>query len=336
MVSPGGWPGRARRVAHSRRPPSVRLQAAHHPQPPRRAVIEGTGAADERRRRNRDRHVERAADLGAEERGRRDADDGERHAFDRDAAAEGGRRSSEAPLPEVVADHGDGPVGTQGAPIVLGGERASDDRLDPEHLEHAAACPQSGHLVALAGRGQVEALDAPGERAVEHGVIAQLLPDRIGPVAARTDAVGQRHREQHQAFGLGDRQRPEQQSVDDGEDGAVGADRQGEGHDGHDRDDRRGGQRPQTVAHILGEPLDRPPPPGLAHVFADRADVAEVAAGRIAGGAGAEPVGSLHGGFLIEMKRDLLVELGGTVPPPPPRPHAIDESPRHARSPTPR
>ena len=62
--------------------------------------------------------VERAADVGAEEALRRDADDREGHALDRQASADDVRRAAVPPLPEAVADHRDRAVRPAAARIV--------------------------------------------------------------------------------------------------------------------------------------------------------------------------------------------------------------------------
>ena len=98
----------------------VGSQTDHHVQPPVRAAIErALLAANERLGAERDGDVERAPDVDAEEPGRRDADDRERHAFDHERPADDVRRAAEAPLPEGVADHRDRTIGSAAAPVIV-------------------------------------------------------------------------------------------------------------------------------------------------------------------------------------------------------------------------
>ena len=90
-------------------------------------------------RADRCRDVERAADGGAEEPGRHDADDRERHAIDRQRPADDAGIALKAALPEPLADHQRRPVGTAAAPIVVRRQQPTESRPDAERLEEATA-----------------------------------------------------------------------------------------------------------------------------------------------------------------------------------------------------
>ena len=155
------------------------LQAAHRAEKPdvflverrARAAREGLGA-------ERHRDVERAADLHPEEARRRHADDLERVAVERDAAAEDRRAAGVLTLPESVAEH----RGRRraAAPIVGGGQRASDECRHAEPFEEVAAHPESLRVARLAAGREVERRRVPGERVGEHLLpIAHQFPQRV-------------------------------------------------------------------------------------------------------------------------------------------------------------
>src|SRR5581483_6617525 len=107
----------------------VRLHADHHAQPPRRAVVQRRLApADERLRAEGEGHVERLANVEAEEIRRRHADDGERDAIQRDCAADGVRHATESLLPVAITDHRDGTVLTTAALIIASRQRTAEER----------------------------------------------------------------------------------------------------------------------------------------------------------------------------------------------------------------
>jgi hypothetical protein len=78
------------------------FQAQHHGEPPRRSAVEvRLLAANQRLGPQRNRHVEGAADFRSEKLRRRDADDGEGHAFDDERLADGVGGAAELALPEA-------------------------------------------------------------------------------------------------------------------------------------------------------------------------------------------------------------------------------------------
>ena len=172
---------------------------------------------------------------------RGDPDDGERHPVDRHRASQHPGIAGEAALPVGVADHRHRrPVG--GA-VVVHRERPPEQRGHAEDREVVAADHPAARVLGLGLAPGVHRDVEPagpagrGETAEQRRTAAELGVDRVGEevgakrafghaigatgIADDDELVGRRHRE-----------RPEQQRVDQREDGGVGpdADRQREDH----------------------------------------------------------------------------------------------------------
>jgi hypothetical protein len=87
------------------------------------------------------------------------------------------------PLPEAVADHRDRSGVPAAVEIVIRREDAAAHGGHAEDAEEIAADPQAFREMALAARGQIEAVRAEGQGSGEGLlVIAHLLPDRVGEI----------------------------------------------------------------------------------------------------------------------------------------------------------
>src|SRR5206468_7090141 len=132
-------------------------------------------------------------------------------------------------------------------------------------------------LRLTAGR-EIETRCVPREDAVEQlAPLPDLFPDwiRVG-----ADPSGRIVAEQHELLRRLYRQRPQQQAVDDGEDGGVRADAERERKDGDDRHDRRRPQRTEGQADVVHAGYVRRPAPRLRWraatlLLADECGVAE-------------------------------------------------------------
>ena len=190
-------------------------------------------------------HVDLLADLGPEESGWRDADDGERDSIEQQRLADRVRRAAEPLLPVVVADHGGGTV-RRAPPVVCVGEGPPEDGGDAQDVEEPSARVQAVDELGLSRRRGVEAVGRPCGRAVEEGrTVTNLFPDRIRPRVAVLVEGDDREllRRLH-------RQRPQHQRVEDRKNRRVGADPQRERQDRDGGDDRRRAQRAIGVAEI--------------------------------------------------------------------------------------
>ena len=224
------------------------LQPHHHAQPPVRAAIErALLAADERLRAERDRDVERPADVDAKESRRRDADDRVGDALDRQRLADDVRRARVARLPVAVADDRDRPVGSAAAAVVRVGERAAENRRHAEHVEEAAARP---HAVDVLGLADCDRLNRPDDhaKAPSKSCWRSRICSQIGLVHESRAALAPVPRTAR-CCGLLDGQRAKHQAVEDGEDRRVGPNAERERQDrDNDCHDGRGLQRAERVS----------------------------------------------------------------------------------------
>ena len=81
--------------------------------------------------------------------------------------------------------------------------------------------------------------------------------------------------DQHEAPRVGKRQRPEQDGVDDAEDGRVRADPETQREHGDEGEGRRPPQHARAVPHVLRDVLQHGDPAALAVLLAHAADAAE-------------------------------------------------------------
>ena len=159
-----------------------RLEAAHRGKPVAVAHVEqGFFLVDDRLGANRNRDVEPATDLDTEKSGRRNADDRERIAVERDLATDDARVAVVFVLPECVAD--DCGLRAASAAIVFGGEQTANQRLRLEHFEKIAADEHAVRVARFAAAGEVKVVFRPREDAGEAFLmVADLFPLRIRDV----------------------------------------------------------------------------------------------------------------------------------------------------------
>jgi hypothetical protein len=138
---------------------------------------------DDRRGPDGNCDVERAADFGAEEFGRCDANDGHRDAIDRKRLADDVCSAAKAALPEAVTDHGDTAV--RRTDDILGRSKAATaKKRDAQLLKEVPAHKQPVGRLPLAALGEVELLRkcGPREGAVEVLLaLTYLVPDCVVP-----------------------------------------------------------------------------------------------------------------------------------------------------------
>jgi len=180
-----------------------------------------------------------------------------RDAIEADVAARDLRVRAEARPPEALAQ--DDGVRTPG--VVLRKERAPDNRTDTEDVEEAGGHPLSGHVLGEAVRAghhhAAHARDVGGdqlERAIPP-VPVQKVPRRYR-APCRCGAPFGHH---HEALGFPERKRAQERGVDQGEDGAVGADAERDGEHNHCSEAGLAPQHSDGVAQVLPE-LGRGPP----------------------------------------------------------------------------
>ena len=259
------------------------------------------------RRGRRDPDVRGTLDHETVEPGRGDADDRERLAVDAHAAAEHAGVAIEPGSPPAVADDRDR--------VIRWVRRPADDRRQAEVAEEVRrdSIDVAGRFrrAVDSDRGTVEARKANhlghdlrlSAHRIEDG---RLKNGKRFPEAARQDG---NDLDLHHTARLADRQRPQQQTVDEAEERRVGADaeRERERHDSGE-----GGALPEhsdRVAHVLREDVE----PGQAALLAVHlaetvrpAELQEGLASRVRGG---QPAPLEFVGQQLEVRRQLFVEL---------------------------
>ena len=209
-------------------------------------------------------HVERLPDIETKESRLRDTDDAVRHSFDGQRPAYRIGRPAEATLPETVADDGDRASWSTAAAIVIVGQQSAMNRPDTKGAEVGAADPETGDEVRRAAVREIHARAVRRERIGKRDrrTVPDLFPDRVrqmGPSSRET-------LQQRQLIWSDNWQRPQEQTLKNGEDRGVGADAKGERKNRDDRDDGRRLQRPPGVAKVLNQLLSRPPSPTASRV----------------------------------------------------------------------
>ena len=145
---------------------------------------------------------------------RHDADHFHRHVVEHDAAADEGAIAPELRLPQSVAEHRDRrAVGS----VVVGGQRAAEQRTRAEHVERVRADQADGEPDRLAGVGEVLGGVGPeghiGHRPGELAVVEHLLARHPGLLEAHPLAP-----HHHPLLGSVIRERGQQNRLDDAED----------------------------------------------------------------------------------------------------------------------
>ena len=201
----------------------------------------------------RDRQIERLADLEAPERRRRDADDRDWDVVDQQRLANNIRRAAKPTPPECVADH---PDRSAARPIVIVRQHASQRGADAQRPEETAARVDSAAAPCRRPHRRREPLPLPGERAGdERRSLAERLPHLVVPAGARLESLVVREigRDPHQLIGSRDRKGAKEDAVDDRKHRGVRADRDGERQDGDGREETRRQQRAEGESKILEE-----------------------------------------------------------------------------------
>ena len=183
----------------------------------------------------------------------RDADDRVIDHRDAHRPAERTGRIAEQSRRQTLGQHDDR---RRSGPVVLFGDEPARASPNAEHREPAARHerPAQWKVRAIHRRGRHErARVGVGRDAVNRvqtltQVVVRLVAERVVIHPARRQCLGA----DEQAVLIGDRQRFQEDAVDDAEDGGCGADAERQRQDRRRRNGRRGPQRPNGVSKILG------------------------------------------------------------------------------------
>ena len=210
--------------------------ANHHEQPVSPGRIK-TGVDAREKLLGADRHddVEAPAHVGSKEAFGCHTDDSERRGAQCQRLADDIGRAAEMSPPEFVADDRGRAFSPAAPPIVIDRKRAAERSAHAEYSEEIAACANDADELQLPAAIESEPCGSPGERAIESvGPAANLLPDRVAPGARWIGRID----DEPQLLGVGDRQRPQHQAVDQREDrcARTNSERQRQHcRNGHDR-----------------------------------------------------------------------------------------------------
>ncbi len=240
---------------------------------------------------------------------RHDADHDERRPVDHHRATDGVAAPAEALRPQRVADHDD--VAARSA-VLLGAERAAQRGGDAENGEetHGDGCRGDAFRFAA---GVVAPRQSDARRAVRADV--RVRPTEL---AHPRELRERRAVERDELLGMRIGERSNDDGVDDGEDGGVGADTERERADRNRRERRGAAQAAQRVAHVLQQIFHEISPMlrarlvsiVIAKLGADAVDVAESPAGRGHGRVVRQSARFVIAHSHFQMERQLVVDVG--------------------------
>ena len=236
-------------------------QSPHHRKIAAAGCIELVGRQSER-------HPELGGAAGEDYPARHDAHHGAGFSAKGNRASDHVSIGAEAPPPQPLGEHHRlrRPEG-----VLLGRERAPEERGNAERFEVAGRDPSCAHALRLAEAGEVQGHPRRGGQALE-----DRLP--IPPV----EVIGSRHvgapfaeslPYPHQPVGIAERQGPEQHAIDEAEDRGVGADSKRQRHDHRHRHSARTQQSANGVLKSLRDAFHVKPlasPPRSIHLSAGR------------------------------------------------------------------
>ena len=181
---------------------------------------------------------------------RQNADDGERDGVDAKAPADDRRVGAKPARPEPVADHRDG-AGTLAVGLFVG-ERAAGCRRDPEDRRISIGDNLSTQAQRIAVSRQIEV--ACGEQReiavdvlqIRERAVLRVRPDHLRAAHARRLLLRKREVDEHQRVRIRERQPLEEDRIDHGEHGGVGANAESQ------REERDGGESWRVNEHAKG------------------------------------------------------------------------------------
>src|SRR6267378_1503810 len=161
--------------------------------------------------------------------GRSHADHRKRNAPQVERLAHGRRVSSKTAVPKVVADYRDRVFPRL---IIIRIESPAEKRRDAQDIPVVAGNEIHVDKLGLAVKNRVDARTVPREHPGEGVVVvAQGLERCVGKIAVSA-TLRQRGTNEHELLRIFDRQQPQQERIDQTEDGGVGANAESKGEDG--------------------------------------------------------------------------------------------------------
>ncbi len=249
-------------------------------------------------------------DGGEIERSRKDADDRDSVVVQRERSADDARVGGEAPHPQAVAQQ----YGFGAVPFAfIGAEEPSQLRRDAEEREEVSRHGDAAETLRFANAGEFVVADAvEGEVGGEIGV-RFTLPAQIEEIVylrgftgkARGPVVG----DPHEAAGIAEGQRADEESVDDAENGGAGADAEADDENGERGEAGVAAKGAEGVTKVLENAIEGGQAAGVAVQLFRRFDAAEREEGGAAGFGGSQAAPPVLFGEQFDVRGDFVVEF---------------------------
>ena len=229
---------------------------------------------------DRERHPHLEVRLQKVEAARQHADDGERPAVDQQRLADDARVAAVAAPPQAVGqDDHPFPPGL----LLFGHEGAAESGLHAQHREERRRDADAADLLGdgVAARGPGDGIEpvAPGDHVVERPALSAPVEEVAGrrrDVVLRGPALCRIHvADAHEAFDVLEGRRPEEEVVDDGEDGGIRADPEGQGQHGDEREAGIPARAAQRVPEVADQVLQWSSAACIADRLPDGLDAAQ-------------------------------------------------------------
>ena len=234
--------------------------------------------------------------------------DRSRHTLEHHARADHALVGVEATAPERIRQNHRTTDVVRGVRVI---ERAAELGTNAEHREECRGGARRGHSQRVADACDRQTVRRVGRQSLEDRVVLlQLDVLRIVHRGVRREDRARRLvRRDVELLGVGERQRPKEHAVQDGEHRRVRADAERERERRDDREARCAAERSKGEADVLDQSLEPHAAPHLARHFLHMADVAELAPRRGFGiarrFAACDAIAYRHG----EVRADLVVEI---------------------------
>ena len=236
---------------------------------------------------------------------RHHADDLVREIVELDGAADGTLVATELFLPGAVAEDGDAwSIRT----VVVFGDGAPKEWCDAKQGKELRGHPLRVHASRLAGASHREHPRAPGGKASNRAAL--VLP--IEPVCGRdvgarigTERLG----DHHELVAVRVRQRPQQELIDDGEDGGVAADAKGQRQNDGQREARTAPEATNGVLDVSPDIFHDAHRPLVVAALLESRQIAEPPPGGALRIGVAQPVTSVVACERIDMERHLALHV---------------------------
>ena len=253
-------------------------QAREHPHPPVQSLVERTPSGRELRfHHHRHKHTRGPAELHTVEALARDADNRVRMAVDDRRAADDCGVRAEAAHPVRVAQHRHR-VRT-GRTVVVRGERSTECGTDTERVEVRAGHQLAGEAFRASGVREVERVVETREDAIEHGLalcdLAEHRVRQLGAVSAVLAVPQAREGDLHELLGILDRERADENLIDEREHRRRGANPQPDRQDGDGCKSWSPAQNSDGVADVVPGLFQRAQTLLVAVLILDRFDGSE-------------------------------------------------------------